>query len=71
MPSFEQRENSQPLLTVKEVAHLLQVSPRTIRQWADEGAIRALRCGRQWRFRLTDLKDFLARAEAECPVIQK
>ena len=38
------------LLTVKEVAELLRVSPQTLYKMLEQGRIPALRIGNQWRF---------------------
>jgi len=34
---------------VKEIAELLQVTPRRVRQFCDEGTIRALKIGNEYR----------------------
>jgi len=38
------------LMTVKEVAALLRVSPQTLYKMLEQGSIPALRIGTQWRF---------------------
>lgn len=47
------------ILTVKEVAAKLRVAARTLRQWAEVGIIPAFKLGRQWRFRRTDIQNWL------------
>jgi excisionase family DNA binding protein len=38
------------LMTLKEVAGLLRVSPQTLYKLLEQGAIPALKIGNQWRF---------------------
>ena len=38
------------LMTVKEVAALLRVSPQTLYKMLEQGSIPAVRIGNQWRF---------------------
>jgi excisionase family DNA binding protein len=52
------------VLTLEEVANWLQVSPRTIRQWAEAGEVPACRIGKLWRFRRKDIEEWL-RGQAE------
>lgn len=47
------------ILTIKEVAAKLRVAARTLRQWAEVGTIPAFKLGRQWRFRRTDIENWL------------
>lgn len=47
------------ILTIKEVAAKLRLAARTLRQWADVGIIPAFKLGRQWRFRRTDIENWL------------
>ena len=47
------------LMTVKEAASFLGVSPKTVRQWGNEGRISSLRTvGGHRRFTVTDLLQF-------------
>lgn len=39
----------QELLTVLEAAALARVHPGTIRRWLQEGRLKAIKIGRQWR----------------------
>ena len=52
------------VLTLEEVANWLQVSPRTLRQWAEAGEVPACRIGKLWRFRRKDIEECL-RGQAE------
>ena len=45
------------LLTVKEVAEYLRVTPVTAWRWCQQGVIPAFRIGRTWRIRREDLLD--------------
>lgn len=38
------------ILTVERVAKMMQVSPATVRRWAEDGAIPAKKIGRRWYF---------------------
>jgi len=48
-------------LKTREVAEFLGVSSRTVRLWAELHEIPALRIGRQWRFRRSELNDWLGK----------
>ena len=55
---FNQNEGNtlqNELLTVKEVAAYLRVSPVTAWRWCKQGVIPAFRIGRTWRLRRDDL----------------
>ena len=47
------------LLTIKDVADILQVSDKTIRRWIDAGDLVAHRVGRQLRVSQGDLETFI------------
>jgi len=49
------------LMTVKQVAGYLQLKESTIYAWAQDGKIPAIKIGRTWRFRQTDLDTWLGR----------
>jgi len=51
-----------PMLTVREVARLLNVHSNTVRRWSERGMIRAYRISRRGdrRFRREDIARFLA-----------
>ena len=53
------------MLTVAEVAHLLQVHPNTVRLWSRIGVLKAYRIGkrRDYRFNPADIQTFLQRDE--------
>ena len=48
------------LLTVEEVAHHFRVSTRTVMRMIDGQQIRAVRVGRQWRFKKEWVEEWLA-----------
>ncbi len=45
-----------PLLTVKEVAEALRVTPHTVRQWCRQGKIRAFKLGKEYKIIRSDLE---------------
>lgn len=55
---------SQAILTTEEVLGYLRVTPRTIYRLIRTGELPALRIGRQWRFRRSDLDAWLDRQRA-------
>jgi excisionase family DNA binding protein len=57
-----------PVMTVKEVAHYLQVHPSTIYRLLKRGTIPCFRVGSDWRFRKADMDawlQLLARGEVK------
>jgi excisionase family DNA binding protein len=70
----EQRSNMQVIapdkevLTTKEVAAKLRVTPRTVYNMAPPGALPAFRVGRVWRFNAEDLKTLM---ETQRPTSRK
>lgn len=60
-PSAEPRPSSVlgSFMTVKDVAEMLRINKSTVYRMAKGGRIPATRVGRQWRFRLSALEDFL------------
>lgn len=51
--------NHEPLLTTASVAKWLGVSTRTLCLWAECKEIPAIKIGRQWRFRESELANWL------------
>ncbi|HEY1332314.1 MAG TPA: helix-turn-helix domain-containing protein [Actinomycetota bacterium] len=49
-----------PLLTVREVAHALRVSTMTVYRLIHGGRLRALRVGKSYRVRESDLDTYLS-----------
>jgi excisionase family DNA binding protein len=45
----------EPLLTPAEAGDLLRIHPKTVIRLAREGSLPALRLGKHWRFRRSDL----------------
>jgi excisionase family DNA binding protein len=50
------------LLTLKEAAEVLRLSPRTVREYVHRGEIEGRIIGGRWRFRRADLDAFFANA---------
>jgi excisionase family DNA binding protein len=51
--------NHEPLLTTAAVAKWLGIAPRTVCLWAECKEIPAIKIGRQWRFRESELREWL------------
>jgi excisionase family DNA binding protein len=47
------------LMDIKEVAEYLHLTESTIYSWVQDGILPAFRVGRLWRFRRTELDDWL------------
>lgn len=55
----ERRMLSRPLLTIHEVAALLKMRESTVRAWINDGQLRAIKFGRDWRVAHRDLEAYL------------
>jgi excisionase family DNA binding protein len=55
------------LLTVAEVARLLQLNHQTIRNWITAGTLPSVKIGRAVRIRLTDYEDLISRGSHPKP----
>ena len=42
-------------LTVKQTAELLQLSPETVKRWAQKGKLPGVKPGKAWRFKRSDV----------------
>jgi excisionase family DNA binding protein len=58
-PQAGNADGEQPFLTTAEVEATLRVKPRTIYRLIRIGDLPAVRVGRQWRFRRSDLDRWL------------
>jgi len=47
------------LLTPKDAAEILSLSPVTIKKWLWQGKLKGIKVGSVWRIRESDLKEFL------------
>ena len=65
------RENKMPqrMLTVKEVASILNIHSNTVRRWEKKGLLKSYGIGprRFLRFRQEDILDFLEKSRSEVP----
>ena len=51
------------ILTVREVADLLKLHPKTVNKFAISGRLPGYRIGRQWRFRKSEVLKLLEKGE--------
>ena len=56
--SFAIRE-FEPLLDSSQAARLLQIHPKTLQKMARRGDIHGMQVGKLWRFRASDLNDWI------------
>jgi excisionase family DNA binding protein len=56
-PQYQGSGETEPLLTVGEVARYLRLEPETVRAMARRGELPALKVGRVWRFNKSLLKE--------------
>lgn len=50
---------TKPMLTVHDVADLLQVKEATVRSWINDNSLRAVKFGKEWRVAHIDLEAFV------------
>jgi excisionase family DNA binding protein len=51
------------ILTIREVAELLKLHPKTVNKLANAGRLPAYRIGRQWRFRKSEVLKLLEKRD--------
>jgi excisionase family DNA binding protein len=51
--------NTEPLLTVEEVARYLRLQPGTVRGMARRGELPVVKVGRRWRFKRSQIESWL------------
>lgn len=51
----------EPLITAERAAELLQLHPKTVKRLAAAGSIPAMKIGRVWRFRESELDAYIVR----------
>jgi excisionase family DNA binding protein len=54
-------EDTLKIYTLEEVQTLLKVTQRTIYNYIKEGKLKAVKIGKYWRVKHTDLQDFIDR----------
>jgi excisionase family DNA binding protein len=52
-------ETKEQLLSPEDVAERLAISPKTVRAYLREGRIKAMKVGKLWRVRESDLQQYL------------
>lgn len=58
---------SDSLMTLNEVADYLQVAPRTLYQWAQQGVVPSFKIGNVWRFKREDLEAWIEERKRDTP----
>jgi excisionase family DNA binding protein len=53
------------ILTIREVAELLKLHPKTVNRLANTGRLAAYKIGRQWRFRKSEFLQLLEKGMPE------
>jgi excisionase family DNA binding protein len=61
LPQVKSDLEFEPLLDVAEAARLLRMHPRTLRTKARKRMIPGIQVGRRWRFRASNLNDWLGK----------
>jgi excisionase family DNA binding protein len=61
--SMEKFSMDEEILTIREVADLLKLHPKTINKFAISGKLPAYRIGRQWRFRKSEILKVLEKRD--------
>lgn len=58
-------KNVDSMLTISEVAHILNVHINTVRRWSNQGVLKAYRIGSRGdrRFRQEDIDNFFAKED--------
>lgn len=56
--------DSDPWLSVDEVAQHLKISKPTIFRWLEKGKIPAHKVGKQWRFKLSEVDNWVLKGDA-------
>lgn len=51
-------------LSVQEIAHYLGISKETIYRWLEKGKIPAHKIGKQWKFKVSEVDEWVLRGEA-------
>ena len=62
-------QHGQRLLRTDEIAQWLGVACRTVCSWAECGELPALKIGRQWRFRQTQIAEWITLQDHRIPKI--
>lgn len=67
----EARPIGEKLLTLKEVAEVLRLSARTVREYVQRGEIEGRIIGGRWKFRRADLDAFFENAPRDWDFVGK
>lgn len=51
--------NEEPWLTVEQVAAHMSIAPITVYRWIEAGKIPCHKVGRQWRFKISEVDDWI------------
>ena len=67
LPTDGTSESLNRLMTVREVAKLLRLSPKTLYKLVDQKSIPAIKVGSQWRFERDQIKAWLTNQGSQTP----
>ncbi len=59
------QKDTEQWVSVEQVARHLDVKPDTVYKWLDRGVMPAHKVGRLWRFRLSEINDWVTSGEAK------
>ena len=50
---------NEKLLTVRETAKILTLSPQTVRKWINSGKLQAVKIGKEYRVKISEINEMI------------